>query len=165
MIFAYRVADAAAATEHRDATCNRKPRYDCDIAMKSRFHQSLLTLANPNNWGVILQAVGLLAVLLLAWAIMVLFLSLLGVWLAAPLLIGFFTWATYRIRRQNQRERRVLDYRCAECGYDLRASPELCPECGRDARLDEPLWRQIRRKHMGEHPPAAAQAPGVAPPS
>lgn len=32
-----------------------------------------------------------------------------------------------RVRR-SARQRRNL---CAECGFDLRASPEICPECGR----------------------------------
>jgi hypothetical protein len=39
------------------------------------------------------------------------------------------------IVRLDVRHRRILEQRCPECGYDLRASPERCPECGHTPRV------------------------------
>ena len=48
-----------------------------------------------------------------------------------------------RRRSRYIRESRRLDGLCAECGYDLRATPERCPECGT----------------IVEHPKRATEAP------
>lgn len=42
-------------------------------------------------------------------------------------------WVRRRIRA-GRRERRLAQGLCAECGYDLRASPGRCPECGAGIR-------------------------------
>jgi len=45
-----------------------------------------------------------------------------GVAFASPLVLLWF------LRRRAKRRRKSS--RCANCGYDLRATPERCPECG-----------------------------------
>jgi len=51
-----------------------------------------------------------------------------------PLLVAFavlpFTWVVSTIR-QCRRKELLAAGRCAQCGYDLRATPHRCPECGR----------------------------------
>ena len=51
------------------------------------------------------------------------------------LLFGAYPWAvTWRkVRDRRLRRERVRQGLCAECGYDLRASPGPCPECGTPA--------------------------------
>ncbi len=39
-------------------------------------------------------------------------------------------WIVVRGRRWRRRAAAVAACHCAECGYDLRATPERCPECG-----------------------------------
>jgi hypothetical protein len=43
----------------------------------------------------------------------------------ATAVLPLFVWLRGRRRR-----RRLVKFACAECGYDMRASPGRCPECG-----------------------------------
>lgn len=60
-------------------------------------------------------------------------LPLMPVWMPFAADVTFYGLLTYgavsawRAMKRRRRQRRGL---CAECGYDLRASPNRCPECG-----------------------------------
>jgi hypothetical protein len=59
------------------------------------------------------------------------------------LLTGLFlllpSISTVMYTRRYQRKRRGL---CAECGYDLRATPDRCPECGTETKMAGAAARQ-----------------------
>jgi hypothetical protein len=42
------------------------------------------------------------------------------------------------VRSRSMRRRRSRMGLCAQCGYDLRASPERCPECGLEVLIPSP---------------------------
>ena len=48
-----------------------------------------------------------------------------------PLTLPAWAWAFTTLRRRRKAKRGL----CANCGYDLRATPGRCPECG-----EEPQW-------------------------
>ncbi len=51
----------------------------------------------------------------------------LPVWvIAIPLTLP----ATVRATRERRQRRRIKNGQCANCGYDLRETPQRCPECG-----------------------------------
>ncbi len=50
-------------------------------------------------------------------------------WPVLPMLALFSLAAAQQIRHHHRILRRS-DGRCANCGYDLRATPGRCPECG-----------------------------------
>jgi hypothetical protein len=53
-------------------------------------------------------------------------------WNRASLLVllSALAWSVPAILRQHRAGKRRAAGLCAECGYDLRASPDRCPECG-----------------------------------
>jgi hypothetical protein len=60
---------------------------------------------------------------------------LLGVKVSTPLAIILtaalpVSWISRRIAEQMRRRKHVTGASCAQCGYDLRATPDRCPECG-----------------------------------
>jgi predicted Zn-ribbon and HTH transcriptional regulator len=52
---------------------------------------------------------------------------MLPIWLiVASLMVLPIIWTLMRMKKECD----IAAGRCANCGYDLRASPERCPECG-----------------------------------
>ena len=70
-----------------------------------------------------------------------------GLLSAAALLVTVYEL----IRRFSERRRASVpsEHRCANCDYDLRATPELCPECGTPAKPP----RGWKSKHVPQDSP------------
>jgi hypothetical protein len=49
---------------------------------------------------------------------------------AVIVLVCGFVWSVPAVLRDRRASKRRAAGRCADCGYDLRASPVRCPECG-----------------------------------
>jgi hypothetical protein len=73
-------------------------------------------------------------------------LSILNVWLILLIVIVLGAVVFVREWLAKRRETWIHQGHCAQCGYDLHGEPVVCPECGRDSRLDEPIWRRMRRE-------------------
>ncbi len=57
-----------------------------------------------------------------------------AIYIPHALVILLFGWFPVRyaavLRERRRRSARVLQGRCPNCGYDIRATPQRCPECG-----------------------------------
>ena len=116
----------------------------------SQDYRPFRALNSSESYATFASALAVLAGLLIVLAIFVALLSLLGgpgIILLTMALAAVVYWRTHEL---HVREQRVQSGHCADCGYDLRASPERCPECGRDATQDEPAWRRMRRLREAE---------------
>ena len=77
-------------------------------------------------------------------------------WLIFLLTAPWPLWWLARHRQQATRRRRGL---CAQCGYDVRASPERCPECG--TPIPSPWQGEGRVRVEASGPLASGDSPIV----
>ena len=116
----------------------------------SQFDNLTGTFKSPVARANLLGILGVIAVAVVAWAVLLAVLSLINFWIIILLTMALGGYVLVRNYQNRRREMRIDLGFCANCGYDLRASPGICPECGRDARLDEPVWRKLRREHAAK---------------
>jgi hypothetical protein len=103
-------------------------------------------ISSPQSRGLFFKIIGLVAAVGLLWLLIAAILSLINAWVVIGLAAVMGTLVAIRQWQTLRRENWIQTGCCAQCGYDLRATPRICPECGRDARLDEPTWRRVRRE-------------------
>ncbi len=122
-------------------------------------------IQSPQSRFLIFQIVGLFFGAAVVWLVVAGFLSLISWW--GVILLTIALAGTVWVRGYlNDRRQRWLDAGCcANCGYDLRGTPDRCPECGRDTALDEPTWRKLRREwgNIKPAPVVEPQQPVLAP--
>ncbi len=111
-----------------------------------KFDEMAALVKSPQTRGMLLQLLGIVGAIALIWVVIAAILSLFNAWLIALLAIGLGIAVFVRQWKINRRENWIQTGHCAQCGYDLQATPDICPDCGRDARLDEPIWRRMRRE-------------------
>ncbi len=105
-------------------------------------------LNTPQSRNLFFQAIGISLGVVLTWVIFAAILSLFRFWIIIILAMVLTGIWLYRLWQEKQRQLRIDSGYCSQCGYDLRATPEICPECGRDAGLDEPTWKKVRRNFV-----------------
>ena len=110
------------------------------------FNDLAVMLKSPQSRGLLFQIIGIIAAALMLWVVIAAILSFFNAWVVVFLTAALGGVVLYREWFRRRREGRIARGCCAECGYDLRATPDRCPECGRDAALDEPIWRRMRRE-------------------
>jgi hypothetical protein len=103
-------------------------------------------LSSPQSRGILFKLVAMLLGAALVWFIIAAILSLFNAWFIVLLAMVLGAVVSVQEWRKRRREEWIQTGRCANCGYDLRATPDRCPECGRDVLLDEPIWKRMRRE-------------------
>jgi hypothetical protein len=123
------------------------------------FDNFSLLLKTPESRGLLFKITGMLLAAGLIWLIIASILSLLNAWMVIIIALVMGGIVFQRTWKQHRRETWIQTGCCAQCGYDLRATPDRCPECGRDAILDEPIWRRMRRELEAKLLANAEQSP------